>query len=180
PKFRWLIEQLESIKQNRPDEKVLVFTVWTAMQDLLNKACDSHFGLRTKVVNGATNQLGEEHVQNIIEDFSNSAGFNVLILSPLAAGAGLNITAANHVIHYGRWWNPAKEDQASGRAHRIKQTKDVHIHYPIMHHPDRPDQGFDVKLHLLVEKKRKLSTDFLTPYESDISAEELTALKETT
>ena len=75
----------------------------------------------------------------------------------------ITITAANHVIHYGRWWNPAKEDQATDRAHRIGQTREVHVYYPLLHHPGRPDGGFDVKLHRLVEAKRAVARDFLAP-----------------
>ena len=55
-----------------------------------------------------------------------------MILSPDAAGVGLNITGANHVIHYTRLWNPAKENQATDRVHRIGQTRPVTVYYPII------------------------------------------------
>lgn len=54
--------------------------------------------------------------------------FNILILSLKAGGTGLNLTAANHVIHYDRWWNPAVENQATDRAYRIGQKRFVHVH----------------------------------------------------
>ncbi|MDZ4081749.1 MAG: C-terminal helicase domain-containing protein, partial [Bdellovibrionales bacterium] len=117
-------------------------------------------------INGETNQRGApgEAAEQIIDRFSKSKGFGALVLSPLAAGAGLNITAANHVIHYGRWWNPAKEDQATDRAYRRGQQLDVHVYYPILSNLE--GKGFDVGLHELVEFKRALARDFLDPIES--------------
>jgi hypothetical protein len=76
---------------------------------------------------------------------------------------GLNITAANHVIHYGRWWNPAKEDQATDRAYRIGQRRPVTVYYPVLHHPGEPTQGFDVKLDELVSRKRAMARQLLEP-----------------
>ncbi len=60
--------------------------------------------------------------------FKNEDGFNVIIMSQLAAGVGLNVVGANHVIHYTRHWNPAKEEQATDRAYRIGQTIDVTVY----------------------------------------------------
>ena len=64
------------------------------------------------------------------EEFEQQPGFGVLILSPRAGGVGLTITGANHVIHLGRWWNPAIEDQATDRVYRIGQDKPVHVYTP--------------------------------------------------
>jgi SNF2 family DNA or RNA helicase len=58
----------------------------------------------------------------LIEQFSRRQGFGICILSPIAAGAGLNIVAANHIVHLERHWNPAREDQATDRAYRHRQT----------------------------------------------------------
>ena len=66
--------------------------------------------------------------QECIDEFENIEGSAILVLNPKAAGAGLNITAANHVIHYNPEWNPATEDQASARAYRLGQEKPVSIH----------------------------------------------------
>ena len=101
--------------------------------------------------------------QQAVDRFQASSGFNAIVMSPLAAGVGLNITEANHVIHYSRWWNPAKEDQASDRVYRIGQTRPVHIYLPMATHPEF--QTFDVILHKLLEQKRKLSQDTLFPTE---------------
>jgi len=97
----------------------------------------------------------------------------VLILSPKAAGVGLNIVAANHVIHLSRWWNPAVEDQCNDRVYRIGQTKPVSIHIPMATHPEFPDEAFDEVLDRLLENKRRLSRDMLTPPTSDSDIENL-------
>ena len=165
PKLALTMQILEDIQ--RKGEKALVFTLWTDMQDLLVEVVREKLGLRqVRVINGEPAQ--RRHALRYIEEFSRSDGFDVLVLSPLAAGTGLTITAANHVIHYGRWWNPAKEDQATDRAYRIGQTRPVHVHYPLLHHPGKPDVGFDVKLHGLVEGKRGMARDFLAPQSEEI------------
>src|SRR5207244_11430884 len=82
-------------------------------------------------------------------------GFGVLILSPVAVGFGLNIQAANHVVHYTRTWNPAREDQATDRAYRIGQERDVYVYYPVVRADDF--STFDVKLDELLSKKRVLA-----------------------
>ena len=86
-----------------------------------------------------------------------------MILSPKAGGVGITLTAANHVIHLSRWWNPAVEDQCSDRAYRIGQTKDVHIYYPMAINPNDPESSFDLKLDELMTRKRVLSQQLLAP-----------------
>jgi SNF2 family DNA or RNA helicase len=165
PKLALCLKILVGIQE--AGEKALVFTLWTAMQDLLIDVIQQKLGVaRVRVINGDPAQ--RRHALRYIDEFSASEGFAVLVLSPLAAGTGLTITAANHVIHYGRWWNPAKEDQATDRAYRIGQTRPVHVHYPILHHPGKPHVGFDVKLHELVEGKRGMARDFLAPQTEDV------------
>jgi hypothetical protein len=88
-----------------------------------------------------------------------------MLLSPKAGGVGLTLTAANHVIHLSRWWNPAVEDQCSDRAHRIGQTKDVHVYYPAAIFPEDPERSFDLKLNELMSRKRELSKSMLMPME---------------
>ncbi len=83
----------------------------------------------------------------------------MIVLSPLAVGFGVNIQAANHVVHFTRTWNPAKEDQATDRAYRIGQTRDVHVYYPVVVAHDF--LTFDAKLDKLLDWKRTLSTDML-------------------
>lgn len=97
--------------------------------------------------------------QKRIKAFQEKPGFGVIILSPVAVGFGVNIQAANHVVHYTRTWNPAKEDQATDRAYRIGQTRDVYVYYPVVHADDFTT--FDVKLDRLLELKRSLANDML-------------------
>lgn len=170
PKLARTLELLREIQKT--GEKVLVFTLWTAMQELLVDVIREKLGLaRVRVINGEPAQRARAH--EYIKEFSARDGFDVLVLSPLAAGTGLTITAANHVIHYGRWWNPAKEDQATDRCYRIGQERPVQVHYPLLHHPGNPTAGFDIKLHELVEGKRGMAREFLAPQVSDISAADL-------
>jgi hypothetical protein len=160
PKLARCLDLLDEIRGR--GQKALVFSLFINMQAVLLRSLGTRFGVsRDRVINGDTNQSGR--TKRILEDFSRSSGFDVLILSPLAAGVGLNIVAANHVIHYDRWWNPAKEDQATDRAYRIGQEREVNVHYLLLHHPDDGNAGFDKRLHELVEGKRGLAHDFLCP-----------------
>lgn len=165
PKTRLCLELLERIASQSggaPAEKALVFVLSRAMQDLLAQLIKERFRLKgVPILNGEPEN--RRLALKFIDDFTRVQGFQVLILSPLAAGAGLNIVAANHVIHYGRWWNPAKEDQATDRAYRIGQVRPVHVYYPLLHRQGRKDAGFDVQLDRLVERKRAMARDFLSP-----------------
>src|SRR5439155_1847343 len=117
-------------------------------------------------LNGQTRGVGQrmlEYRSRLIRDFEGKEGFNVLILSPEVAGVGLTIVGANHVLHYGRWWNPAVEDQATDRVHRIGQEKDVHVYYVLSKDPQAKFRTFDERLDSLLERKRRRAADFLTP-----------------
>jgi SNF2 family DNA or RNA helicase len=155
------------------NEKVLVFIESLAMQDVLALGLATLLNMdkRPPIINGST--PGERRLA-IVESFEKSgAGFHALILSPKAAGIGLNIIAANHVIHLSRWWNPAVEDQCNDRVYRIGQTKPVKIHIPIATHPDIPGESFDEVLDSLLGAKRRLSRDMLTPPTSESDIENL-------
>ena len=78
---------------------------------------------RTKILPPINGTMNEAARQKFIDEFKNSMGFNVLILSPEVAGVGFTITEANNVIHLGRTWNPAKENQTTDRVYRIGQKK---------------------------------------------------------
>jgi SNF2 family DNA or RNA helicase len=110
------------------------------------------------VING---QVGTALRQARVETFQRERGFDVMLLSPKAGGVGLTLTAANHVIHLSRWWNPAVEDQCSDRVYRIGQTRPVHIHYPLAVLPGAEEHSFDMQLQQLMERKRKLAQDLL-------------------
>ena len=89
-------------------------------------------------------------------------GFDAMILSPRAGGVGLTLTRANHVIHLARWWNPAVEDQCTGRALRIGQSRTVHVHLPLGTLAGGR-RSFDQNLHDLLKRKRLLMREALLP-----------------
>ena len=106
------------------------------------------------------------------DEFQSVDGFNVIIMSPVAAGMGLNVTAANHVIHYSRHWNPAKENQATDRAYRIGQKKDVFVYYPMA--ISKEFKSFDETLDELLSRKTSLATSTIFPTERvEVRQEEL-------
>jgi SNF2 family DNA or RNA helicase len=122
-KYVRLVEILEEIVSL--DEKALIFTSYTDMADHMSKDIRDRWGIPCAILDGRT-PIEERQPQ--IDRFTAHCGSDVLVLNPRAAGAGLNITAATHVIHYNLEWNPAVEDQASARAHRRGQTRPVTIH----------------------------------------------------
>lgn len=159
PKMRWLIEALRDIRSKQ--EKVIVFCEFRDLQRMIQRCIGKLLDVHADIVNGDTSASASNanSRQKRIRRFQESPGFGVILLSPLAVGFGLNIQAANHVIHFSRTWNPAKEDQATARAYRIGQTRDVHVHYPIVRAADF--KTFDVKLHELLTWKRSLADDML-------------------
>ncbi|MGR9127889.1 DEAD/DEAH box helicase [Rhizobium leguminosarum] len=122
-KFRRMDEIVEEIFAR--GEKVIIFTSFTAMADMIGRHIKTRFGAFVGVIDG---RLPIDDRQPLIDRFSSVQGGAALVLNPKAGGAGLNITAANHVIHYNPEWNPALEDQASARAHRRGQQLPVTVH----------------------------------------------------
>ncbi len=161
PKAEWLINTLETIKQK--NEKVIIFTEFRAIQVFLKRLLLEQFGLNVTTVNGDSNTNSRVGLtrQGIIDKFQETNGFNVIILSTVAVGFGVNIQKANHVIHYTRSWNPAKEDQATDRAYRIGQDKEVYVYYPSIAADDF--ETFEIKLDKLLSSKRSLADDMLKP-----------------
>lgn len=144
-------------------EKALIFLEHLAMQDYLAVLIQRRYRLTTLplLINGDV--TGTERQRRVNQFQSAPRQFEAMILSPRAGGVGLTLTAANHVIHLSRWWNPAVEDQCSDRVYRIGQEQPVCIHFPIAIHPQLGESSFDVKLDLLLERKRQLSRDLLAP-----------------
>lgn len=154
-------------------EKALVFIEDRAVQAAFAMVAAAILRLDSvpEIINGET---PADERQAIVDRFqSRPPGFGLLVLSPKAAGIGLTITAANHVIHLSRWWNPAVEDQCNDRVFRIGQEKPVTVHIPMAVHPAYGDGSFDIKLDALLERKRSLSRDMLAPPISDSDASEL-------
>ena len=172
PKMRWLVEHLSRLKQaSKPErgEKVIIFCEFRDLQVLLQRVIRESMGLDVYVVNGDTSASLEvdNSRQKLIDRFQRVPGFNAIVLSPLAVGFGVNIQAANHVVHFTRTWNPAKEDQATDRAYRIGQDRDVTVYYPSVVGKDF--DSFDVVLHKLLSWKRGLAGDMLNA-SGDLSA----------
>lgn len=143
-------------------EKALVFLESLDLQDAnqLPMLLKRRYGLARlpMVING---QVSTEARQARVEAFQAERGFDVMLLSPKAGGVGLTLTAANHVVHLSRWWNPAVEDQCSDRVYRIGQTKPVHIYYPLAVLPEAEEFSFDVQLQMLMDRKRNLAQNLL-------------------
>ena len=123
-KFRRLDEIVREIFAR--SEKVIIFTSFTAMGDMIARHVETAFGAFAGVIDG---RVAIDDRQPLIDRFSAVRGGAALVLNPKAGGAGLNITAANHVVHYNPEWNPALEDQASARAHRRGQSLPVTVHH---------------------------------------------------
>jgi hypothetical protein len=122
-----LAEMLEEVIEE--GERALVFTQYRKMGDLLVSMLEKRLGRDVYFLHGGTPQhKREEMVLDFQADHARDKGVPVFILSLRAGGLGLNLTAASHVFHYDRWWNPAVENQATDRAHRIGQTRRVQVH----------------------------------------------------
>ncbi|MEO7274234.1 MAG: DEAD/DEAH box helicase, partial [Vicinamibacterales bacterium] len=133
-------------------EKVLVFTQFREMTAPLAGFLESVFGRPGLVLHGGT-AVGKR--QGLVQQFQGDERLPFFVISLKAGGAGLNLTAASHVVHFDRWWNPAVENQATDRAFRIGQTRNVLVHKFVCRGTveERIDQ--------LIDSKRQLSQDLL-------------------
>ncbi len=162
---------LDAIRDRR--EKALVFLESLDLQTVLATKLKERYqlGRLPFIINGSVpGAVRQRYVQAFQQERD---GFDVMILSPKAGGVGLTLTAANHVIHLSRWWNPAVEDQCTDRIYRIGQEKDVHVYYPLAIHgqPHLKEFSFDLKLHELLERKRNMSKEVLLPPEDGREAD---------
>jgi non-specific serine/threonine protein kinase len=121
-KLNRLEELLEVILAE--DDKTLIFTQYAQMGFLLQDHLSKKFSQEVLFLHGS---LSKKKRMNLIDSFQKPDGPKIFILSLKAGGFGLNLTEANQVIHYDQWWNPAVEDQATDRAHRIGQKKNVQV-----------------------------------------------------
>jgi superfamily II DNA or RNA helicase len=121
------VQRLEEILATALAEgdQALVFTQFARFGTLLQPHLRDRLGTEVAFLHGGT---GKGARDRMVERFQNRDGPRVLVLSLKAGGTGLNLTAANHVVHVDRWWNPATEAQATDRAFRIGQTRDVQVH----------------------------------------------------
>jgi superfamily II DNA or RNA helicase len=169
-----LVQVLRDIEAR--GEKVLIFARSVDAQRLLARVISQALGIPVDIINGQTGVAGGRAAsgkvrREILNRFRATPGFAAIVLSPFVAGVGLTLTEANHVIHYGRWWNPAIENQATDRAYRIGQTKPVHVYYLIGVHRERGQPSFDEVLDALLRERRELARDFLSPAPEEATAE---------
>lgn len=147
-KFIRLAQLVEDIYNAR--ERVLIFTQYKEIIPHLSAFLCDTLGpsVQPLVLHGG---VSPQERQKVVDAFNGDSYHPFMILSLRAGGVGLNLTGANHVIHFDRWWNPQIEKQASDRAYRIGQTKDVMVHYFICR------QTLDMSIDELLEKKKYLS-----------------------
>ena len=149
-KFARLREIAETIAAKQ--EKALVFTQFRETTAPLAAFLGSVFGRAGLVLHGETDV---KQRTSLVRQFQEDEAVPFFVLSLKAGGAGLNLTAASHVIHFDRWWNPAVENQATDRAFRIGQTKNVLVHKFVCR------GTVEDKIDALIESKRQISTDLL-------------------
>lgn len=162
-KMEKLIELLENILDQ--GESSLIFTQYIGMGKMIQHVIQEHFGETVHFLQGS---LRKQERDNIIDSFQDGQQ-KLLILSLKAGGTGLNLTAANHVIHYDRWWNPAVENQATDRAYRIGQKRFVHVHKLIT------TGTLEEKIDEMIEKKKSLSDEIISGenWITELSTDEL-------
>ena len=107
------------------DQRVLVFTQYKAFGDILQPYLSDRLGQDIPFLHGGVSKTARDAM---VEAFQDPNGPRAMILSLRAGGTGLNLTAASMVIHMDRWWNPAVENQATDRAYRIGQAKNVQVY----------------------------------------------------
>ncbi|MCW7552408.1 DEAD/DEAH box helicase [Endozoicomonas gorgoniicola] len=130
------------------DEKVLIFTQYTTMGELLVNTLKQEMQLDVPFLHGG---LSRKKRDDMVEDFQNNGRTRAMILSLKAGGTGLNLTAASQVIHYDLWWNPAVEAQATDRAFRIGQKRNVQVHRLIT------ENTFEEKIDTMIQAKKELA-----------------------
>lgn len=145
-KLERLYELLDLIMDN--GEAALIFTQYVRMGELLQEQLAERYGENPGFLHGG---MPRRERDELVQAFQKGTGAPIFVLSLKAGGVGLNLTRANHVIHYDRWWNPAVENQATDRVFRIGQQKNVEVHKLIT-------QGtLEERIDELIERKRALS-----------------------
>ncbi|MDR3299349.1 MAG: DEAD/DEAH box helicase [Candidatus Accumulibacter sp.] len=150
-KFEVLAEICQTIREKR--ERVLVFTQFKEIVQPLADFLATIFGRRGQILHGGTPvaKRGE-----LVKTFNGDDYVPFMVLSLKAGGVGLNLTAANHVVHFDRWWNPAVENQATDRAFRIGQRKNVMVHKFVT------TGTIEEKIDNMLEEKRKLADEIVS------------------
>jgi SNF2 family DNA or RNA helicase len=165
-KLEKLLQLVGQIQAN--GESCLIFTQYLQMGEMIQQLLESTFKESVLFLNGRTSKTERDRM---IEQFQ-AGEFRIFILSIKAGGTGLNLTAANHVIHFDRWWNPAVENQATDRAYRIGQKKLVHVHKLITL------GTLEEKIDEMIERKQSLNEQIIQSdsWMTELSNEELREL----
>jgi len=150
-KFERLKEICETIYEKR--ERVLIFTQFKEMTEPLSTFLETIFQKKGFVLHGGT---PVKKRNEMVEQFNGEEYIPYMVLSIKAGGVGLNLTAANHVIHFDRWWNPAVENQATDRAFRIGQTKNVMVYKFVT------TGTIEEKIDEMIASKEQLAGDILS------------------
>ncbi|GAA0134658.1 DEAD/DEAH box helicase [Paenibacillus sp. YSY-4.3] len=164
-KMERLLELLDLITDN--NEAALIFTQYVQMGKLLCTALEEKYGMVPAFLHGGVSKAERDRM---VEDFQQGGGSPFFVLSLKAGGVGLNLTRANHVIHYDRWWNPAVENQATDRVFRIGQKRNVEVHKLIC------EGTLEERIDELIERKKSLSEQVVGSGEqwlTEMSNEEL-------
>jgi len=163
-----LVEMLEEILD--VGDRALIFTQFREMGHPLQTYLQTLFGVEVLYLHGGT---ASKRRDEMVARFQAQQGPPIFILSLKAGGTGLNLTAANHVFHFDRWWNPAVEDQATDRAYRIGQMRDVQVHKFIC------AGTLEEKIDALIESKKALVRSVVGAGEgwlTDLSTDDLRAI----
>lgn len=147
------------------EESCLIFTQYIEMGHMIQRMIKEEFGYDVPFLNGSV----PKHQRDVMIARFQEREFPIFLLSLKAGGTGLNLTAANHVIHYDRWWNPAVENQATDRAYRIGQKRFVHVHKMIC------TGTLEEKIDLMLDKKQALNDEVIQSdsWITELSTDEL-------
>lgn len=149
-KFELLKEICETIYEKR--ERVLVFTQFKEITENLAEFLEEIFHAKGLILHGGTRISRRSE---LVDAFNGEAYVPFMVLSVKAGGTGLNLTKANHVIHFDRWWNPAVENQATDRAYRIGQTKNVMVHKLVS------EGTIEEKIDAMINSKKELAENVI-------------------
>lgn len=148
-KLEKLSELVEAVLEQ--GESCLIFTQYIQMGEIIRSHLNKKFKIEVPFLNGSV----PKHQRDTMISRFQDREFPVFLLSLKAGGTGLNLTAANHVVHYDRWWNPAVENQATDRAYRIGQNRFVHVHKLIS------TGTLEEKIDAMLEKKQSLNEQII-------------------
>jgi len=165
-KLGTLVELADSIMETK--EACIIFTQYIGMGEMIRSILEKRYGITVPFLNGSMPKAQRDHYVTRFQ----GGDFPFFLLSLKAGGTGLNLTAANHVIHYDRWWNPAVENQATDRAYRIGQNRFVHVHKFIT------TGTLEERIDLMLEKKQALNEEIIRSdqWVTELSNEELHSL----